>query len=166
MNPGRIEPRPVLDDRTGQIGIRLVQDVRCLLQARRPVEGLGGIQAGIFVLVVRRSVPIVGAALGDHVEAGGARHIRAAGHLVHLHGLKERGVVELVAGGVVCHAVHLPLLLVAIGYARHHQVPAVTLDARHGGHEGQRGRIDVHQRPVEELFLVEFARDGAILRLD
>ncbi len=118
------------------------------------------------MLVVCRGVPIVGAVFGDHVEAGGARIIRTAAHLVHLHGFKERGIVELVAGGVVGHTIHLIGLLVAIGYAGHDQIPAVALNTRHGGHKGKWGRVDVHQRPVEELFLIELARNGAVFRLD
>ena len=166
VNPGHVEPRAVLDDRSAEIGIGLVQDVWRLPGAGRLGEGLGGVQRGVLVLVVCRGVPIVGAVLGDHVEAGGARIIRAAGDLVHLNGFEERGIVELIAGGVVGHTIHLIGLLVAIGYAGHDQVPAVALDTGHGRHQGKWGRVDVHHRPVEELFLVEFARNGAVLSLD
>jgi len=93
-----------------------------------------GIQGAILVLIVGIAVEIVGAVLGNHVEASGAAavHIGVLGG--HLNRLVEVRVVILIAAGVVRNTVIGVGLLVPVGDTGKHHVPTVALDVRHGGY--------------------------------
>ena len=80
---------------------------------------------------------------------------------------KKFGIVHLVAAGVVRDAVKRVCLLVAVRNARHHHVPPIALDVRHRCHEGERRRIDVHERGGRILLgRIQFTADGASVGLD